>query len=119
MPIFYRLIIHLYNDMPNDCRADPFVTQGKVNVGGIAAIEFEDWPYRCAHLLALHVGCVTGNTQSQKSNKGRDDCIVSAGAAPLLFLRHGADDIVGGMSVNQAISAWRTRCPTPLRRHDP
>ena len=29
MPIFHRLIIHLYNDMPNDCRADAFVARVK------------------------------------------------------------------------------------------
>jgi len=56
-----------------------------------------------ARLLALHVGGVTGNTQCQQCNKGRDNRFVSGGRAPLLFLRHGADDIARGMSVNQGI----------------
>ncbi|PYL63830.1 MAG: hypothetical protein DMF20_11725 [Verrucomicrobia bacterium] len=73
-----------------------------MNVGRVAAVEFENWPYCRANLLALHVSGVTGNTQSQKSNKGCDDGVVSAGAARLLLLRHGADHIAGGVSVNRA-----------------
>ena len=56
--------------MPYDCPANPFVRNAKVNIWPIAAVELEDWPYRRAHLLALHVRGVPGNTQSQKSNKG-------------------------------------------------
>ncbi len=109
-PIPYRLAIHFYNDMPDNRRSDSFVGEGKVNVGGIAAVELEDGPYCRAHLLALHVGGVTGNTQSQESNKGRNDCVVSAGAARFLYLGHGAEHIAGGMTVNQGISAWTTPC---------
>jgi hypothetical protein len=50
--------------MPDNRWSDPFVGEGKVNVGRIAAVEFEDWPYCRAHLLALHVGGVARNTQS-------------------------------------------------------
>ena len=64
-------------------------------VGLDAGVEFEDWPHRSAYLLALHSGGVTGKTESQKSNKGRDDRVVSAGAARLLLLRHGAEHIAG------------------------
>ena len=87
--------------MSDQRRTDTFVSKRKRNVGRIAAVEFEDWPHRRAHLLALHVGCVSGNTQSQESNKRRDNCVVSAGVAPLLFLRHGAEHIAHGLSVNQ------------------
>ncbi len=88
--------------MTNDCRSDPFVREGKVNVGRIAAVEFEDGPHRGTHLLALHVSRVTRNTQSQESNKGRDDCVISAGAARFLLFRHGADHMAGRLSVNQS-----------------
>jgi hypothetical protein len=72
-----------------------------VNVGRIAAVEFKNGPHRRTYLLALHVGGVSGNTQSAEPDKRRDDCIISAGAARLLLFRHGADHIVGGLSVNQ------------------
>ena len=62
-PILHRLFIHHEDDMLNDRWSDAFVGQGKSN-GSIAAIELKDWPYRRAHLLALHVGGVTGNTHS-------------------------------------------------------
>jgi hypothetical protein len=64
-PIFYRLIIHFYYYMPNQRRTDTFVSKRKMNVGRVAAVELEDWPDRRAHLLALHVGSVTGDTHSQ------------------------------------------------------
>ena len=48
-----------------------------MNVGRVAAVEFKDWLYRRAHLLALHVCGVTGNTHSHASNEGRDDRFVS------------------------------------------
>jgi hypothetical protein len=100
-PIPHRLAVYLYNDMPDNRRSDPFVGEGKVNVGRIAAVEFEDWPHRRAHLLALHVGGVPRNAQSQKPNKGRDDCVVSAGAARSPLFRHEADLIAarGFMSI--------------------
>jgi hypothetical protein len=100
-PIPHRLAIHPYNDMPDDGGADTFVRQSKVNIGSVAAAEFEDGPYRRAHLLALHVGGVTGNTQSQESNKGRDNCVISAGATRLLLLRHEADLIARRFRVNR------------------
>jgi hypothetical protein len=102
IPILNWLVVHFDNDMPYDRRADTFVGNGEMNVGPIAAIELENWPYRRAHLLALHVCGVSRNTQSEKSNKGRDDQVVSAGTARLLFLRHGADDIAAAVSVNQS-----------------
>ena len=78
----------------NDRWTDAFVSQGKVNIRPVAAVEFEDGPYRRAHLLALHVGGVTGNTQSQESNKGRDHASyrlarrvsLSSGTAPIISL---------------------------------
>src|SRR6266516_3233178 len=63
LPIPHRLAIYPYNDMPDNRRSDTFVGERKVNVGRIAAVEFEDWPHRRAHLLALHVGSVTRNAQ--------------------------------------------------------
>ena len=89
LPVPHRLAIHLYNDMPDNRRSNSLVGEGKVNVWSIAAVEFEDWPHRRAHLLALHVRGVTRNTQGEESNKGRDDRVVSAGAALLLLVRHG------------------------------
>ena len=65
IPIFYRLIIHSYYDMPDQRRTDTFVRKRKMNVGRVAAVELENGPYRRAHLLTLHVGSVPGNTHSQ------------------------------------------------------
>jgi len=63
-PILYRPIIHLQNDMLNDCWSDAFIGEGKSN-RTITAIELQDWPDRRAHLLSLHEGGITGNTHSQ------------------------------------------------------
>ena len=98
-PIPYWLIIHSYNHITNDRRSDAFVGEGELN-WPIAAAELEDRPHRRAHLLALHVSGVTGNTQSQESDKRSDDYVISNSRARRL-LRHGADHIAGGMSVNQ------------------
>jgi hypothetical protein len=105
-PILHRLAIHLYNDMPDNRRADPFVGEGKVNIGRIAGVEFEDGPHRGTHLLALHVGSVTRNTQSQESYKGRNDCVISAGTARCPLFRHEADLIVvrGFMSIARVVN---------------
>ena len=65
IPIFYRLIIHFHYDVPDQRRTDTFVSKRKMNVGRVAAVELEDWPYHRAHLLALHVGGVTGHTDSE------------------------------------------------------
>jgi len=102
LPIPHLLAIYPYNDMPDNRRPDPFIGEGKVNVGRIAAIEFEDRPYRGTHLLALHVGGISGNTQSTESDKGRDDCVISAGATRLRLFRHDADLIADWVCVNQA-----------------
>jgi hypothetical protein len=99
LPIFYRLIVHFHNDMPDNRRSDSFVGHGKVNGGAVAAIELENWPHRRAHLLALHVSGVTGNAKSQESNNGRDHYVESARATRLLLFRHGADHIAGELSV--------------------
>jgi len=69
-PILHRLIIHLHADMLNDRWSDAFVGESKLN-RPIAAVEFEDGPHRCTDLLALHVGGISGNTQSAESDKGR------------------------------------------------
>jgi hypothetical protein len=74
--------------MPDNRRSDPFVGEGKVNVGRIAAVEFEDGPHRGTHLLALHVGGVTGHAQSANSHEGRDHCVIPAGTGDSLFVRH-------------------------------
>src|SRR5437763_15478783 len=87
--------------MLDDRWSAAFVGEGKMN-RPIAAVEFEDGPDRCAHLLALHVSGVTRNTQSQESNKGRNDCVISAGATRLVLLRHVADHIAGCLSVNKS-----------------
>ncbi len=82
----------------------------------IAAVEFEDGPHRCAHLLALHVGGVSSNGHSQEPNKGRDDRFVSAGAARLLLiLGHGADHIAGRVSVNQAKRDHQSYCSRSIK----
>src|SRR6266542_6932145 len=91
--------------MPDNRRSGPFVGEVKMN-GPIAAVEFEDWPHSGAHLLALHVGSITGNTQSQESDKGRNHCVISAGAARLPVFRHGADHIAGRLTVNQRSASW-------------
>src|SRR5436309_11127339 len=92
IPILHWLAIQFHNHMPYNRRADSFVRNGKVNVGTVAAVELQDWPYRRTHLLTLHVGGVTGNTESQESNKRRDDRVIPTGAAPLVFppARRGA-----------------------------
>ena len=99
-PIPNRVVIHLQDDMANDRRTDPFVRERKMDVGRIAAVELKDWPHRRPHLLPLHVSSVTRNTQGQESNKGRDDCIISAGPARRLLFRHRLDRIAGEVSVN-------------------
>jgi len=101
LPIPDRLPIYHYNDMPDNRRSDSFVSEGKVNVGRIAAIEFENRPHRRAHLLALHVRGVTGHTQSAKSDQRCDHCVVSARAARRPLFRHDADLIAGWVCVNQ------------------
>jgi hypothetical protein len=100
-PILHRLIIDLHDDMLNNRRSDPFVGEGKVN-GPIAAVEFEDGPHRSTHLLALHVGGISGNTQSTESDKGCDDCVISAGPTRLRLFRHDGDLIAGWVCVNRA-----------------
>ena len=71
-----------------------------MNVGRIAAVEFENGPHRGTDLLALHVGGIRGNTQRTDSDKGRDERIISAGATRLRLFRHGADHIAGRVRVN-------------------
>ena len=88
LPILYGAIVDLYNDMFNDRRPDPLVRQGEINVRRVAAIEFEDWPYRRPHLLPLHVGSITGNKQSADSDECRNQCAVSAYTVCRLFFRH-------------------------------
>ena len=80
-----------------------------MNVGRVAAVEFENGPYCRTHLLALHIGGITGHTQSAESDKGRDDCVVSTGATRLFFVRHGADHIGRVVTVNQ-VGQIRTPC---------
>jgi hypothetical protein len=70
------------------------------SAGRFAAVEFEAGPHCGTYLLALNVGGIRGNTQSREANKGRDHCVVSAGAARLLLFRHGADHIAVGVGVN-------------------
>lgn len=101
IPIPYRLTIYFYNHMLYDRRSNTFVGQGELN-RAVAGIEFKDWPDRRANLLALHVGGVTGDAQSQESNNGRDHYVVSAGTARLLLVRHAADHIAVDLSVNQS-----------------
>jgi len=67
-----------------------------VNVGRIAAVEFEDGPHRRTHLLALHVGGVTGHAQSADSHEGRDHCVIPAGAGGSLFVRHEPTLVLSG-----------------------
>ena len=65
IPILHRLVIYFHNHMPYDRGPDSLVRNGKVNVGTIAGVEFEDWPYRRADLLTLHIRGVTGNTHGE------------------------------------------------------
>jgi len=101
VPVPDRLIVHLYDDVLNVRRTDPLIRQREMNVGRVAAVELKDWPDRRPHLLALHVGGVTGNAKREQSNNGRDHYVVSAGTAGCLLLRHGAEHIVDATSVNQ------------------
>ena len=91
LPIPHGLPIYHYNDMLDNRRPYPFLGEGIVNVGRIAAVEFKNGPHCGTHLLALHVGGVSGNTQSAEPDKGRDDCVISAGATRLLVIRHETD----------------------------
>src|SRR5438874_9591586 len=86
--------------MPDNRRSDSFVGHGIVNVGRIAAVEFKNGPHCGTHLLALHVGGVSGNTQSAEPDKRRDDCVISAGATCLRLFQHGADLIGSWVYVN-------------------
>jgi hypothetical protein len=109
------LIIHLRDHMLDDGWSDAFVGEGKMN-RPIAAVEFEDWSHNGAHLLALHVGSVTGNTQSQESDKDRDHCVISAGAARLPVFRHGADfiaDRIMSITPGDRSNSWRCTGTTP------
>ena len=94
VPILHRLIVNFDDDMFNNCRSDAFVGEGELD-RSVAGVEFENRPDSCAHLLALHVGGITGNAQRQKSNQRRDDRIISARAATpcRIFLRHATDRI--------------------------
>src|SRR5262249_42448462 len=87
-PILDRLTVDPYDYVPNNCRADSFISNCEMNVRPVAAIEFEDRPDRRAHLLALHVRGVTANAQSEKSDKCRNNCFVSARAARWFFVHH-------------------------------
>jgi len=100
LPIPHGLPIYHYNDMLDNRRPYPFLGEGIVNVGRIAAVEFKNGPHCGTHLLALHVGGVSGNTQSAEPDKGRDDCVISAGATRLRLFRHGADLIGSWVYVN-------------------
>jgi len=91
--------------MLNDRWSDAFVGESKLN-RPIAAVEFEDGPHRGTDLLALHVGGISGNTQSAEPDKGRDHCVISAGATRFRPFRHGADHIAGRLSVNQSDDWW-------------
>jgi hypothetical protein len=77
-----------------------------------------DGPHSGTHLLALHVGGVTRNTQSQKPNKGRDDCVISAGAARCPLFRHEADLIAasGFMSIAPVVNEPAIRLPVFTNR---
>ena len=104
LPIPDRLSIHPYNDTPDNRRSDSFVSEGKVNVRRIAAVEFKDGPHRGTHLLALHVGGVSGNTQSTESDKRRDDCVISAGATRFLIVRHATTLVLSRKFPSRSIS---------------
>jgi len=56
------MIIHFHDYVLNDRWTDAFVGKSEAN-RCITVINFEDGPDRAAHLLALHVSGVTGNTQ--------------------------------------------------------
>ena len=88
MPVDHRLAVHFHNDMADDRGSHALVGEAKMNVRLVAGIELKDRPHRRPHLLALHVGGISGNTQSTESDKGRDDCVISAGATRLLVVRH-------------------------------
>jgi len=99
LPIPNRLAIYIDDDVPDNGRTNPFVSQAEMNVGRIAAAEFENRPDRRTHLLMLDVSRITGHAQSTEPDKGRNNCVVSAGATCFLFFRHDADHIAVGLSV--------------------
>ena len=98
-PILHRLVIYIHNDVPDNGRTNPFVSQAEMNVGRIAAAEFENWPDRRPHLLTLDVSRITRHAQSAQPDKGRNDCVVSAGTTSFPLFRHDADHIAAGLSV--------------------
>jgi len=104
IPILHRLAVDLHDHVVYNRRPDTFVGQRELN-RAVAGIELKDGPHRGAYLLALDPSCVTGNTQSQKPNNGRDHYVVSAGAARLLFLPHGGDHIACRFTVNPS-ACW-------------
>ena len=53
LPIPHGLPIYHYNDMLDNRRPYPFLGEGIVNVGRIAAVEFKNGPHCGTHLLAL------------------------------------------------------------------
>jgi hypothetical protein len=89
----------------DDRGSHTLVGEAEMNVRLVAGIEFEDRPHRRPHLLALHVSGVSGDTQSTEPDKGRDDCVISAGATRLRLFRHDADLIADWVCVNQARSS--------------
>jgi hypothetical protein len=82
-----------------------------MNVRIVATIEIQDRPHHRAHLLALHVGGVTGDTQRAESHQGRDHRVVSAGDARCLVLRHGPIlSPAGFMSISAATEICLRYC---------
>src|SRR5262249_48704318 len=91
LPILHRLVVYSNDHILYDRRARPLVGESEVNIRRIATIELKNRPNRRAHLLALHVGSVSGNTQRQETNESRDDRSISAGRRLRFLFRHGAE----------------------------
>jgi hypothetical protein len=80
--------------MSENRRSYPFIGEGKVNVGRIAAVEFEDGPHSGTHLLALHVGGIRRTHKAQKptrvamtaSYRLARRVSLSSGTAPIISL---------------------------------
>ena len=83
-PILHRLIIHVEDDVLMIAGPTPLLARAN-RIGQLLLSNSRTGQTRRAHLLALHVGSVTGNTHSEQCNEGCDDRFVSGGRARLPF----------------------------------
>ena len=100
-PIPDWVVIDLDNNLSYDRGADSLIRQAQLD-RTIATVELENRPDGRAHLLALHVCRIGGNTQSQESYQAHYDCLITNNRSRRLLFRHDADHIAGKVRVNQS-----------------